>query len=196
MKRRRSLISAFTVVLIGAIASSATMALEVDSEQSRVSLVSTKILADGTASVTEVFSFNSLAGSVTDEGLATVTIDLGDVDTGIDIRNERMSEFFFEVSEYPEATVTAQIPDSTLEVGNQLMDLQVSVDMHGSQTDYLVPVVINSNSETVSVVATEPVLVDAASFELKGGLAKLGELAGLLHIPSTVPVSFTLSFTR
>ena len=48
----------------------------------------------------------------------------------------------------------------------------------------------------MSVVATEPVLVDAASFELKGGLAKLGELAGLLHIPSTVPVSFTLSFTR
>lgn len=196
MKLNTVLIPAIASILTLAVGSHSAMALEVDSSQSRVSLVSTKILADGTSSVSEVFSFTSLAGSVGDNGSATVTIDLGAVETGIDIRNQRMSEFFFEVSEYPDATITAQIPETALEEGSQKMDLQVAVDMHGSQAEYLVPVVITSNSESILVVATEPVLVDAASFELKGGLDKLGELAGLLHIPTTVPVSFNLLFVR
>lgn len=196
MNGKTTLGVAMAGVLFWTFGSNAAVALEVDSEQSRISLVSTKILADGTSSVSEVFSFTSLAGSVADDGAATVVIDLGAVETGIDIRNQRMSEFFFEVSEYPEATITAQIPDSALNEGNQLMDLQVFVDMHGSQMEYLVPVVVTTDSENIMVVATEPVLVDATSFELKGGLEKLGELAGLLHIPTTVPVSFNLSFTR
>lgn len=196
MKLNTVLIPAIASILTLAVSSHSAMALEVDSSQSRVSLVSTKILADGTSSVAEVFSFTSLSGSVGDNGSATVTIDLGAVETGIDIRNQRMSEFFFEVSEYPDATITAQIPETALDEGSQKMDLQVAVDMHGSQAEYLVPVVITSNSESILVVATEPVLVDAASFELKGGLDKLGELAGLLHIPTTVPVSFNLLFVR
>lgn len=171
-------------------------ALEVDSDESSVNLVSTKILADGTSSVAELFSFNSLAGNVTDDGTATVSIDLGVVHTGIDIRNERMSEFLFETAQYPEATITAQVPESAMNNGSRLIDLDVDVDMHGSQMSYTVPVVITSDESKVMVVASQPILVDAASFDLQGGLGKLGELAGLLHIPATVPVTFTLAFNR
>lgn len=183
-------------VLALAVVGNSAQALEINSDESRVSLVSTKILADGTNSVSEVFMFNSVSGSVASDGAATVTIDLGTVETGIDIRNQRMGEFFFEVAQFPDATITAQIPDSALEIGSHTMDLEVGVSMHGSQMDYTVPVVISSDADNVIVVASQPVLVDATSFELNGGLQKLGELAGLLHIPKTVPVSFNLAFSR
>ncbi len=171
-------------------------AMELSSDESRVSLVSTKVLADGTSSAAEVFTFNSLTGSVAEEGAATVTIDLQSIDTGIDIRNERMAEFFFQTSEYPEAHITSQVPVSALVPGSHMLDLDVEVDLHGQQMSYTVPVMVSSVDAKVIVIAREPVLVNAASFELQGGLGKLGELAGLMHIPATVPVSFNLTFTR
>jgi len=172
------------------------LALDVDSDQSRESVVSTKILADGTSSFAEVFAFNALAGTVADDGTATVSIDLGAVETGIDIRNERMGEYLFETATYPEATITATVPDEAMANGYRTIDLDITVDMHGSQMDYTVPVMITSDDEKVLVVASQPLLVDANSFELQGGLGKLGELAGLLHIPTQVPVTFNLSFSR
>ena len=68
--------------------------------------------------------------------------------------------------------------------------------MHGSEANYTVPVVITATNNNITVVAVEPVLVNATQFELDAGLGKLTELAGLFHIPTTVPVSFSLSFNR
>ena len=172
------------------------LALEVDSSQSKVNVVSTKVLADGTASVAEIFTFDSLEGSVGEDGTASVTIDLAAIKTGIDIRNERMGEYLFETDRYPEATITAQIPDAALSTGSQTLDLELNVDMHGKQMMYTVPVMVASDESSVMVTSEEPLLVDAASFDLQGGLGKLGELAGLLHIPATVPVTFSLTFNR
>ena len=187
----------FMSIAIGSgVGMNSAAALEVDSDVSSVNLVSTKVLADGTASVSELFSFNSLAGSVTEDGSATVSIDLGVVQTGIDIRNERMRDYLFETSQYPEATITAQVPESVMGNGSHLIDLDVDVDMHGSQMSYTVPVMVISDERKIMVVASQPLLVDAASFDLQGGLGKLGELAGLLHIPTTVPVTFNLAFNR
>lgn len=171
-------------------------ALDIDSSNSKVNVVSTKILADGTSSVAEIFTFSALAGSVNDNGEASVTIDLGAIETGIDIRDERMGEYLFETDRYPEATISARIPDSALASGSRTIDLELNVDMHGKQMMYTVPVMVSSDATTVMVTAEEPLLVDAASFDLQGGIGKLGELAGLLHIPTTVPVTFSLTFTR
>jgi len=68
--------------------------------------------------------------------------------------------------------------------------------MRGKQMMYTVPVVVTSDKAQVLVAASKPLLVDANSFGLQGGLGKLGELAGLMHIPSTVPVMFNLVFER
>ncbi len=182
--------------LLGVFTIAPASALDLDSAKSRVSLVSTKVVGDGKASVSEVFSFPALSGSVAGDGTASVAIDLNAVQTGIDIRNERMGKYFFEVAEHPAATISAKVPQDALGEGTQQMDLQVSVAMHGSEAEYTVPVVVTATADNVTVVAVEPVLVNAASFELEGGLNKLAELAGLFHIPTTVPVSFSLSFNR
>jgi hypothetical protein len=40
------------------------------------------------------------------------------------------------------------------------------------------------------------VLVDAAEYGLDGGILELTKLAGLMYIPTTVPVSFSLVFEK
>lgn len=176
--------------------STAASALKVDSDHSRVSLISTKVLADGASSVTELFTFDSLAGSVDENGMATITIDLGSVETGIEIRNERMGELLFETDTYPEATVTAQLDDAGFNAGSCMLELDLTLDLHGEQSTYTVPALVSADEQSVMVVSQQPVLLDASDYELQGGIGKLAELAGLLHIPTTVPVSFSLTFER
>ena len=43
------------------------------------------------------------------DGAARVEIDLASVNTGVEIRDERMREIFFQVADFPSATVTAQL---------------------------------------------------------------------------------------
>jgi len=196
MKKTLKHLVVVTGALYGLFNIASASALELNSDNSRVSLVSTKAVGDGKSTVAEVFSFPTLTGNVADDGTASVVIDLSSIQTGIDIRNERMSEFFFEVANHPEAVISAQVSESALKAGTQQMDLQVTVAMHGSEAEYTVPVVVTATDKNVTVVAVEPVLVAASSFELESGLGKLTELAGLFHIPTTVPVSFSLSFDR
>ncbi len=171
-------------------------ALEIDSSQSSLSVVSIKTKADGASSATEVFSFNSLTGNVNDDGMASVTIDLASVAKGINSSNESLDEPLFETSRYSEATLSAQVPESALAIGSHVINLEVDVDMHGNQVTYTVPVMITSGDNSVLVASNEPLIVDASAFKLQGGLGKLGELAALLRIPVTVPITFSLSFTR
>ncbi|MGQ7846454.1 YceI family protein [Granulosicoccus sp. 3-233] len=185
---------ALAIALIGS--ATDALALDIDSGNSKVNVVSTKVLADGTSSVAEIFTFNSLEGSVDDSGEATVTIDLGAIETGIDIRNERMGEYLFETDRYPTATITAQVPETALAPGQQTLDLEIGLDMHGKQATYTLPVLVASDAAQVTVTAEQPLLLDVTAFDLQGGLGKLGELAGLLHIPATVPVTFSLTFNR
>lgn len=185
-----------STILACTLATGNAMALDVDSEHSSVSLVSTKVLADGSSSAAELFTFDALSGSVDEDGKATVMIDLGAVQTGIDIRNERMAEFLFETEQYPQATITAQIDEATTTPGNHQTELTLDVDMHGNQVSYTVPVLISADDTSVEVVSRQPILVDATTYELQGGIGKLAELAGLMHIPMTVPVTFSLSFAR
>ena len=58
------------------------------------------------------------------------------------------------------------------------------------------PVVVDATADALVVTAVEPVLLDAAAFDLVGSIAELADLAELVHIPTTVPVSFSLEFDR
>ncbi|MFK8084127.1 MAG: YceI family protein [Granulosicoccus sp.] len=172
----------------------AEMAL--DPARSSVSLVSVKVTGDGSTSAAELFRFTSIDGSVDGNGTAVITIPLEKIETGVGIRNERMAEFLFETDTYPEATVTATIPDSALQEGSRVIDLPAVLDLHGKTSDLSLAVTVNVQGNQVLVNTTEPVLLDTNAHEFSGGLAKLADLAKVFHIPSTVPVSFNLAFTR
>ena len=59
---------------------------------------SVKFLSTKNTNITEVHEFTQVSGSVSDQGSAKIAIDLSSVETGIEIRNERMQSMLFNVS--------------------------------------------------------------------------------------------------
>lgn len=175
---------------------SAMAGWQLDSEHALVSFVSIKNNA-----IAELHRFDSLEGSIDDDGKAMVIISLCSVNTGIEIRDERMQEFLFETGDFPQATVTTQV-DAEWLVGLKkgqayARDLDFTVDLHGQQQTVtaLTGMIIDAKGN-LHVETIQPILLDANQFGLGGGIAKLQELAGLQAIATAVPVTFALVFRQ
>lgn len=167
----------------------------IDTDQSSLNFVSTK-----NAQVTEVHSFDSLSGSLTDAGALTVSVPLSSVNTNIDLRNTRMQEMLFETGSYPEATFTAQVDSAlmNLKAGESKMaDVKGELDLHGVKAPATFHVVVNKLSDdAMTVTTTAPTVVNAASFKLEGGVKALQDVAKLSSITLAVPVTFSVTFDK
>lgn len=167
-----------------------------DGEASELSYVSIKA-----GEIAEINAFESLNGGVTQDGTASVVIDLSSVSTGVDIRNERMRDIFFVVADYPTAIVTAQIDPAsfeTLGVGESTTQtLSGTLSIKEVEAPFETEVMVTrAGPDRVIAASTDPVIVDAGQLQLTDGLAQLQELAGLDSITPVVPVTFTLTFER
>lgn len=173
-----------------------TGAWTIDSEASRLSYVSIKL-----GEVAESNSISGIAGSVSADGAVEIEIDLASVDTGIDIRNERMREFLFEVTDHPTATISAQVDPAafaSLRVGESLaQEVETTLSLKGIESTVYTNVTVTRIAENrVQVASADPVLVSANTFDLTAGIAKLQELASLESITPVVPVSFLVTFEQ
>jgi len=167
-----------------------------DPAASRLSYVSIKA-----GEIAEANRFDKLAGTVAADGTASLDIDLASVSTGVDIRNERMREIFFQVADNPKATVTAKLDPAAfagLAVGQSLTrPLKASVTVKGATGEIETEVLVTRVSDDrVTVVPTAPVIVTTDMFGLTDELGELRALAQLPSITPAVPVTFTLAFTR
>ena len=165
-------------------------------EASELSYVSIKA-----GEIAEINAFESLNGGVTQDGTASVVIDLSSVSTGVDIRNERMRDIFFVVADYPTAIVTAQIDPASFEalgVGESTTQtLSGTLSIKEVEAPFETEVMVTrAGPDRVIAASTDPVIVDAGQLQLTDGLAQLQELAGLDSITPVVPVTFTLTFER
>ena len=171
-------------------------AWSLDSEASRLSYVSIKA-----GEIAEVNRFETIEGAVTPDGRAVIQIDLSSVKTGVDIRDERMRDVFFEVADNPTATVTAQLDPSVFEalaVGEsttQVLDGQLAV--RGIEAPFETEVTVTrAGPDRVLAVSDTPIIVEAGRYDLIERLGQLQELAGLPSITPAVPVTFSLAFER
>jgi polyisoprenoid-binding protein YceI len=167
-----------------------------DPAGSRLAYVSIKA-----GEIAEANRFDTVAGSVAADGSASLDIDLASVNTGVDIRNERMREIFFGVAENPKATVTAKLDPAAfagLAVGQSLTrPLTASVTIKGASADVETEVLVTRvSADRVTVVPTAPVIVSTDMFGLTDELGELRALAQLPSITPAVPVTFALAFKR
>lgn len=165
-------------------------------DASRLTYVSIK-----SGEVLETNRFNDLSGSVSKSGTASVTIDLASLETGVDIRNQRMRELFFEVADHPTATVTAAIDPgdfADLAVGETTTQpLDATLELKGVEGEIESQVEVTRTApDRVVASSIEPVLVYADAFGLGEGIEQLREIAGLPSITPAVPVTFALTFER
>ena len=149
--------------------------------------------------VAETHSFGTLSGSVTAAGAAQLSIDLGSVDTLIEVRDERMREMLFETVKFPTASASAAIAPAILAAvaaGDTVAtDLTFKLSLHGIEKSITVPVVlIGEAADQIRVLTASPVIVNAADFGLAEGVAALQAVAGLNAISTAVPVTVNLVF--
>ncbi|MCU7649634.1 YceI family protein [Pseudomonas piscis] len=166
-----------------------------DNESSRISFVTTK-----NASISEVQRFLVLHGKVDGKGLAQLQLELDSVSSGIPLRDERMRQELFQVQQFPEAQVTAQInlrPINDLANGAQIeLLLPITVSLHGQEHTYDAELLATRLDERrFQVVTLEPLVLNAEDFNLAPGLDSLRKVAGLSAISFSVPVGAVLIFT-
>ena len=167
-----------------------------DPAGSRLSYVSIKA-----GEVAEANRFDAMTGTVATDGTASLEIDLASVNTGVDIRNERMREMFFDVANNPAATVIAKLDPAAfagLAIGESVTrPLKATVGIKGMTSDVETEVIVTrASADRVTVVPTAPVIISTDMFGLTDELGELRALAQLPSITPAVPVTFTLSFRR
>ncbi|KXI30145.1 YceI family protein [Paraglaciecola hydrolytica] len=167
----------------------------VDNDQSSVFFISTKNL-----NVSEIHHFKNIEGAMEKDGKFSLDINLGSVETGIEIRNTRMQEQLFKVDSFPKAHVSATLPAKVLAMdkGQSLrIQLPATLSLMGIDKALSLDLVINKTIEEQYVVTSaQPVLIGAADVGLKEGVEVLQKLAGLSSIGLTVPVSFNLVLNK
>ena len=151
--------------------------------------------------IAENHSFTNVTGTIEDSGNAKIVIALASVETLIPIRNERMQAILFEVAQYPEVTVTANLNldgFTSLGLGESETDtILLDVNLHGTNLSKNVLVkVIRSSDTSYEITSLGPIVIHASQFALSDGLESLRKVAGLQSIDLTVPVTFDLRIVR
>ena len=149
----------------------------------------------------ENHSFTLITGTIEDSGDANIVIALASVETLIPIRNERMQAILFEVAQYPDVTVTANLDldeFTSLRLGESRTDtILLGVNLHGTDVSKNVLVkVTRSSNNAYEVTSLGPIVIHASQFALSDGLESLRKVAGLQSIDLMVPVNFDLRLVK
>ncbi len=169
---------------------------DLDPSASSVSVVSVK-----NGDVAETHRFTNVTGAVAENGAALVAIGLGSIETGIDIRDERMRTMLFDLAAHPYALVTARIDLAALEAAEvgaeQRVVTPVTIEANGLAIATTAALsVTRLSADRVAVRSVEPLALDAGAFGFAAGIEILRAIAGLDGIALTVPATVDLVFVR
>jgi polyisoprenoid-binding protein YceI len=165
-----------------------------DSDASRIAFASIKA-----GEIIETHFFPGLSGEVSENGDAIISIPLDQVETKIDLRNERMREMFFDTAQFPNAKLSAKVDPQAyadLPVGGRTRaEIEGTLSLHGVDAVVYAETFITRIAETrIEVASAEPVVIYVADHGLEAGLEALREVAALPSITGASPVTFTLVF--
>ncbi len=167
----------------------------IQNQDSRVSFITIK-----QGNIAEVSRFTKVSGALSSEGKFSLTIPLTGVQTGIDIRNERMQSMLFEVGKFPELELNADVDMAainSIKAGDQaVVQVIAKVTLHGKSQPMTFDVMVaRLNNNILTVSSFQPIVVNAGQFALSAGVEKLRQVAGLKAISEAVPVSFVITLS-
>ncbi len=185
---------AFLAVLL-LVAASGVNALELDGAKSQLKVTSIK-----NDRVAELFSFSEVSGSLNEEsGEALIIVALNSIDSGIDIRDQRMKKYLFNTDRYKTAEFRARVDVQALKSLTpgepRSMRLSGELSISGKTLPiHFATQVTKLSGGAISVVTVEPAFIDSNAVEMAPGIEKLRSLAGLKNINLSVPVTFAVQF--
>ncbi len=175
--------------------SSQSNSWKLNKQNSSLTFITTK-----NVSKTELQSFQEIKGQIKNN-VATLTVDLNSVATGIEIRNKRIKDLFFETKLFPQASVKIKLSNNKIkkmEVGDvKNIELDAELNIHGVKQEVVVSAqVVFLKSNKLLVNSVKPLIVDLQNFKLLKGVNALREIAHLKSINTVVPVTFNLMFAQ
>lgn len=186
------LLNMITIAMVTTAAPALAESWVLDNDESSLAYGSIKKNAVG-----EVNVFETLSGTVSEDGVARIDIDLASVETNIDIRNERMMEHVFRNA--GKATLEARFDMdeiSRLAVGDSaIIDSEAVLSLVGAEIEFDAEMFVARLSETRVLVSTNGmVFLGVEEAGITAGIDKLMELASLPSITRTVPVTARFMF--
>jgi polyisoprenoid-binding protein YceI len=147
--------------------------------------------------VTEVHKLQKLEGYVRNNGNAQVSLNLLSIDTGIEIRDERMQAMLFTTATQAVYTATVDMEKfRKLEAGDSKdFQLQGSLEMNDRSTVIQVATKItrlDSGNYQIKTVSANK--IDVGKFGFSGGIEQLRAVANLKDISPVVTFEFKLEF--
>ena len=190
MKKLTTALIALTFMAGTATAGSWTL----DADTSRIAFGSVKKNTLG-----EVHHFESISGSVSEEGAVVIEIDLNSVQTNIDIRNERMIEHVFKAA--PAATLSAQVNMAALNAlpagGWMVSEVDATLALAGTEAElYTDMFIMRLTEDSVMVTTNDMIFLDTEEAGIDGGIDALKALAELSGITRAAPVTLRLMFSQ
>lgn len=148
--------------------------------------------------VGEIHSFDKFSGTLSNEGKLNVEVTLSSVNTAIDIRNQRMQNLLFNTDVFPNATFSAQIEPSLLELSageSTTTTVAGQLSLHGQSVPMEFTLRVNALAPgKIQVNTLVPSLLNVDDFDLGKGLEALREIAKLQNIAYSVPLTFNVVF--
>lgn len=168
--------------------------LVLNSQSSSLYFVSTK-----KQHLVEAHTFENMSGIISTQGEARLSLDLTSVNTGNETRDDRMKEFLFVTSLFPEAEVLLSVDYSAvmaLPIGStEKQSISATINLKGVLAEVNTDIAIRRlSNKKVLVQSLNPIVLDATDFGLESGIETLKSLASLSVISYAVPVSFNLVF--
>ncbi|QDO85637.1 YceI family protein [Shewanella psychropiezotolerans] len=156
--------------------------------------LSTKVLMNK-QSITEISSFQTLSGTVSDDGELELKVKLGSVNTQISIRDQRLRDWVFEVSKFQDAEISGKIAKvnlTALAVGAPLrIKLALVLKAHGKEIPLEADLqLVKDLGGSIYVSSISPILFDVKQLGLNISIEKLIEVMGLASINQQVPITF------
>jgi hypothetical protein len=147
--------------------------------------------------ITEVHKLQQLEGFVRNNGNARVSLNLLSIDTGIEIRDERMQAMLFTTATQAVYSATVDMDEfRKLEAGDSKdFQLQGSLEMNDRST--AIPVAtkitrLHSGNYQIKTVSANK--IDVGKFGFSGGIEQLRAVANLMNISPVVTFEFELEF--
>lgn len=152
-------------------------------------------------SITEQSRFTASKATLDKQGAFKMEVDLGSVNTGIEIRDQRLKDWVFEVAQFAKADISGQVDAAAvnkLALGETLRLKQpLKLDIHGQTLDLEADLSVQRvSADKIEVATLSPVLLDIKQMNMEKGVAQLVEVMGLTTIVGQIPVSFHAEFTR
>lgn len=143
-------------------------------------------------------TFNTLSGTVDQNGKAVFAINLDSIDSAITIRNERMRNFLFETNILPNMYFTVDVDTINVETmvagTTQQMSLPGTLSLHGVNLPLTADMIVTKVTDgKVNVSTFKPIIIDSKNFHMNGGIEVLRTVANLSSIGERVPVYLSLT---